>query len=187
MINKKLTAHPQSEMGKLKEAWLQLSDEDRAGWQELFSSSLKIPEIRSQLAERLGIRLNHDQQWCRFRDWELQLRRRTEESERVEEDYRQLLAEFGTKWTLEEIHAEVLKRIFARAIATGDFKQALAAGREVLRLKQVGLQERRVVVIEQRAAASASADAGAENEDEENFRPRLTPEENRRRLREILK
>jgi len=42
------------------------------------------------------------------------------------------------------------------------------------------LEERRVVVLEQRVNAVNEAE-------EEVFRPKLTPEENRRRLREILK
>jgi len=167
-------------MTKLKDTWVNLPEEDRTGWQDFFSSGATNAAIRLEISTRLNIHLQHDPQFCRFRDWELDLRRRQEEDERVREDCRQLIEEFGAKWTLDQIRAEVIKRSYARALASGDFKHALATVREDVRIQRMLLEERRVVVLEQRVNAVNEAE-------EEVFRPKLTPEENRRRLREILK
>jgi len=179
ILNKKPAGKPGTEMTKLKDFWLSLPDDDRAGWQEFFSSKVTTADIRQEISARLNIHLKQDSQWCRFRDWELSQRAREVEAERVEDDYRQLLEEFGDKWTLDQIQEEVFRRGYARALAAGDFKLAFATMREEVRLQRVALEERRVILLEQKAAAREPV--------EEVSKLRLTPEENRRRLREILK
>jgi hypothetical protein len=141
---------PETEMSKLKRAWLKLTEDEQAGWQEALASHTNA-QMRQLFAQELNIHLKHDPQCSRFREWELDQRARADEAERVQEDYHRLVEEFGKNWTLEQVREEVIKRCYARALSRGDFKLALATVREDVRLQRVALEERRVVVVEKKS------------------------------------
>jgi hypothetical protein len=49
---------PPTEMTKLKVLWLKMPDADRARWQELFVSTVKIAEIAKENRNRIAIALS---------------------------------------------------------------------------------------------------------------------------------
>src|ERR1700722_14592688 len=155
---KKLKGRKGTEMTKLKGLWLKMPDEERAYWQELFVSNTPIPEIREEIFTKLGVKLNFNWSWCRFRDWELEQRDLYRESERMEEDERQIIKEFGDKWTLEKVRKEVLKKSYARTLRSGNFKLGLATVREDMRVKKIALDERKVELLEKKAAQADATD-----------------------------
>src|SRR5580692_2496383 len=98
-IFKKLKGGSNSEMTRLKGLWLKMPDDERTYWQELFASNTTVPDIRQEIFTRLGVKLNFNKSWDRFRDWELEQRELDREAERMEADLRQITEEFGDKWT----------------------------------------------------------------------------------------
>jgi hypothetical protein len=149
----------ESELTKLKGAWRGLSEDARSFWQELFVSQTPQSEIRRQLLAKLKINLRRDNQLNAFRDWELEQRAMDLEAERKLEDERRLVEQFGDKWTLDQIREEVIKKSYARALADGNFCQGLKTVKADLSAKQVLLDERRLVLLEKKAAAYDRAQA----------------------------
>jgi len=122
---------PEPELSRLKELWLTLSDDARAFWRARLQSGgagNTQPEIRRDLLAKLKINLRHDNQLSNFKSWMQDQDGREEEAEKQTDDERQLVEQFGDSWTLDQIRDEVLKRSYARALATGDF----AAGRKTI-------------------------------------------------------
>ena len=142
------------ELTKLKVLWRDSLSEDAKGfWRSLFiSADSTQAQIRQQITTRLKINLRHDSQLNAFRDWEMEQRESDIEAERQEEDERRLKEQFGD-WTLDQVREEVLKRSYARAIREGDW----GAGRKTivqdLNVKKVQLDERKLVLLERKAAA----------------------------------
>jgi len=150
--HKKLRS-PDSEITKLKVLWRDsLAEDAKAFWQELFVSASTQAAIRSELQKKLKVNLRFDKQLNAFRDWELEQRQLDLESERQLEDERRLKAEFG-EWTLDQIREEVLKRSYARAMATGDFASGRKTIVQDLNVKKVAQDERKLVILEKKAAA----------------------------------
>lgn len=119
----KLLGGSDSEISRFKMQWRDsMSESAREYWRELFSSDTSQAEIRKLIFAKLKIKLDYDKQLNRFRDWELNQQERNLQAERMREDERQLIEEHGEDWTLEEIRKEVLKRSYARTLATGDFE-----------------------------------------------------------------
>jgi hypothetical protein len=147
-----------SELTKLKAVWRGLGADARAFWQDLFVSATPQAEIRRQLATQLKVNLGRDQQLSRFRDWEGEQREMDLEAERQREDERRLKEEFGD-WTLEQIREEVLKRAYTRALLRGDFSAGRKTIAQDLKVKKVSLDERRLVLLEKKAAAADRAQA----------------------------
>jgi hypothetical protein len=114
------------QLTRLKALWQKsLSEDAKEFWRSLFCSETPQSEIRKQLFTKLKINLAHDSQLTRFRKWDDQQVARDEEAERMRADELQLTKEFGDNWTLDQIREEVLKKSYARSIATGDFKHGL--------------------------------------------------------------
>ena len=150
--HKKLRS-PDSEITKLKVLWRDsLAEDAKAFWQELFVSASTQAAIRSELQKKLKVNLRFDKQLNAFRDWELEQRQLDLEAERQLEDERRLKAEFGD-WTLDQIREEVLKRSYARAMATGDFASGRKTIVQDLNVKKVAMDERKLVILEKKAAA----------------------------------
>jgi hypothetical protein len=100
------------------------------------------------------------------------------EAERQVEDERRITAEFGD-WDLDRVREEVLKRSYARALTTGDFDAGRKTIKQDLDVQKTSMDERKLVLLEQKAAQADAA--------KEVIKSKLTPEEQRRRLKEILK
>ena len=150
--HKKLRS-PDSEITKLKVLWRDsLAEDAKAFWQELFVSASTQAQIRKEMLAKLKVNLRFDKQLNAFRDWELEQRQLDLESERQLEDERRLKAEFG-EWTLDQIREEVLKRSYARAMATGDFASGRKTIVQDLNVKKVAQDERKLVILEKKAAA----------------------------------
>lgn len=168
-----------SELTRLKALWRGLSDDARAFWRELFVSSEAQAEVRRQLSAKLKVNLRRDSQLNAFRDWELEQRKLDLEAERQQEDERRLREEFGEQWTLDQIREEVLKRSYARAISDGDF----AAGRKTivqdLNVKKVALDERKLQLLEKKAAAFDAAKGVMNNAE-------LSEDQKRQRMLELF-
>lgn len=115
-------------MGRLKEKWRTLAEPVCEYWRQQFVSSRSQADIRRELAAKLQVKLNSDSQLNKFRDWVKDQDARDAEAERMSEDEQRLTEEFGKDWSLDRIREEVLRRSYARAIATGDF----ASGRKTI-------------------------------------------------------
>jgi hypothetical protein len=179
-IQRKLHAGGKSELTKLKLLWRDsLAEDAKDYWRSVFvSPDSTLTQIREMIAEKLKINLCYDTQLNRFRDWELQQRAQDLEAERQEEDERRIQAEFGD-WDLDQVREEVLKRSYARALVTGDFDAGRKTIKQDLNVQKSFMDERKLVLLEQKAAQADAA--------KEVIKSKLTPEEQRRRLKEILK
>jgi hypothetical protein len=149
----------ESEITRLKALWRGLPDDARAYWQELFASSTSPVEIREQLQVKLGINLLFNLQLSRFCAWESEQRKLDAEAERQQQDEERLRAEFGDRWTLDQIRGKVLRRSYARAMVTGDFASGRKTIAQELNLKKISLDERKLALLEQKAAAYERAQA----------------------------
>ena len=149
----------ESEMTRLKALWRGMPDDARAYWQGLFASGTSQAEIREQLQAKLGISLGFNTQLGRFCAWEAEQRALDEEAERQQQDEERLRAEFGDRWTLDQMRGEVLRRSYARAVVTGDFTSGRKTIAQELNLKKVSLDERKLALLEQKAAAYERAQA----------------------------
>ncbi|MGA2178791.1 MAG: hypothetical protein ABSH15_04330 [Verrucomicrobiota bacterium] len=151
---KKLRGGTGSELTRFKLMWRDsMSESARDFWRALFASDTTQADIRRQLAVKLQIKFTRDDQLTSFRDWEFQQRLMDLEAERMKDDERRLQEEFGEQWTLDQIREEVLKRSYARALATGDFASGRKTIVQDLNVKKVSLDERKVTLLEKKAAA----------------------------------
>jgi hypothetical protein len=165
-------------LAKLKKLWPSLSESAQDYWLEQFTSERKQSEIRQEIFAKLKIKLSSDAKLTNFRKWLDQQAKRDEEAQRQEEDLQQIKEQYGD-WTLDQIREEVLKRSYARALATGDFKSGRQTIVQDLNVKKVSLDERKLVLLEKKAAQFDKA--------KEVIESKLSPEEQRQRLKEILK
>ena len=170
----------ESELTKLKILWRDsLAEDARYYWQELFVSKTTQAQIRAEILTKLKINLRFDKQLTAFRDWEQEQRFRELEAERQADDELRLKAQFGADWTLDQIREEVLKRSYARAIQEGDW----AAGRKTivqdLNVKKVSLDERKLKLLEAKAAQADKAKGILENRE-------LSEAEKKSRMHELF-
>lgn len=140
----KLRSGTGSELTRLKLLWRDtLSDEQRESWCSRFTGAeFTQAQLRSLLAEELGVRLKYDSQLNAFRDWELEQRARDLEAERQAEDERRALAEHPD-WSLDQARESVLKKAYQRASAVGDFKLGLATVKQDLAAKALTLDRQK--------------------------------------------
>lgn len=167
-----------SEVTKLKLLWRDLSDDARAFWQELFVGQTSQAEIRRQLLAKLKVNLRFDKQLNSFRDWELEQRTLDLEAERQEEDERRALAE-NPDWSLDQAREEVLKKAYKRASARGDFDLGLKTVVQDLNVKKISQNERKLALMEKKAAAFDTAKGVMENKE-------LTEDQKRQRMLELF-
>ena len=144
----------ESELTKLKVLWRDsLSDEAKEFWRGLFvTAEVTQAQVRQQILAKLKINLRHDSQLNAFRDWEIEQRESDLEAERQVEDERRLKEQFGD-WTLDQVREEVLKRSYARSIREGDWDAGRKTIVQDLNVKKVQLDERKLVLLEKKAAA----------------------------------
>lgn len=168
-----------SELTKLKTLWRDsLSEDSRDYWRSLFvSADFTQAKIRAQIHARLKIKLDHDSQLNAFRDWEMEQRKMDLEAERAEEEERRLFAEHP-EWTKEQVREELIKRFYRRAMATGDADLGLKTIVQDLNVEKVSLDSRKLALLEKKAAAFDQAKQVVEST--------LSPEEQKKRLKEIL-
>lgn len=155
----KLRGGSDSQLTQFKKLWLHsLAESARDYWRSQLASDSTQAELRKQILAKLKINLVADKQLTSFRHWVEEQDERDAEAQRQIEEEAKLKAEFGD-WTLDQIREEVLKRSYARAMAKGDF----AAGRKTivqdLNVKKVALDERKLVLLEKKAAAYDRAQA----------------------------
>jgi hypothetical protein len=174
---RKLPGGKNCELTKLKLRWRTLSDEARAYWREKFVADLSHAAVRALISERLQIHLRYDQQMSKFRAWELDERERELEAERQAEDERQALAE-NPNWTLDQARERVLTKAYQRALAKGDFALGLATVKQDLNAQKVGLDERKLDLLEKKAAQADSA--------KEVVASKMTPEQKEAEYRRIF-
>jgi hypothetical protein len=168
-----------SELTKLKTLWRTLAEDARSFWQELFvSPECTQAQVREKLFARLKINLRFDKQLNAFRDWELEQRRLDLEEERQQEDERRLMEEFGTD-QMDVVREKVLKKSYARALTDGDWSGARKTVVQDLNIQKLSLDSRKLALLEKKAAAFDAAKDVIES--------KLSPDEQKKRLKEILK
>ena len=167
-----------SELTRLKVLWGTLSDDARAYWQELFGSDSKQSEVRSLLLAKLKINLRFDKQLTMFRAWEIEQRALDLEAERQEAELAREMAD-NPGLSLDQARDKMLIQAYARAKVTGDFDLGLRAVVQDLNVKKISLDSRRLAILEKKAEAFDQAKEVVEST--------LTPEEQKARLKEILK
>jgi hypothetical protein len=179
-MSTKLRGGKESELTRFKRLWLEPSFESsREFWREQFSSEQKQAEIRALLKKRVSINLQWNRQLTEFTQWlERQDQLEQEESAKLQ-DQAEIEKKFGADWTLDQVREEVLRRSYARAIATGDFASGRKTIVQDLNVKKVALDERKLALLEKKAAAFDQA--------KEVIESKLSPEEQKKRLKEILK
>lgn len=116
----------EGEVTRLKEAWAGLSEDQRDYWRSQFASSLKQPDIRAAIKQKLGPNLLHDSQLTRFRDWVDEQLQDDMEAARQQDDARRIDSEHP-HWTKDQKREALLDKIYNRSLASGDFKLGLAA------------------------------------------------------------
>lgn len=144
---------PASELTKLKAKWRGMEEDARAYWSSLFVSDASQAKIRAEIQTKLKINLRFDKQLNQFRAWASDQEKRDREAQAVVDDDRQLTEQFGDQWTLDQIREEVLKRSYARSLATGDFESGRKTIVQDLNVKKISLDERKLVLLEKKAAA----------------------------------
>lgn len=127
-------------MTRLKELWPSLDESAQDGWRQKLFSHQSQKRIREELKRELEVELTHDFQVTRFRIWVADQDERDAEKERMKEDERRLIAEFGGSRTLDEIREMVLKRSYARTLARSDFQLGLQAMRADLNERTLQLR-----------------------------------------------
>lgn len=156
-----------SELTKLKLLWRDsLSEDAKDYWRSLFSSPEKtLPEIRQEIRTKLKINLTRDNQLSGDKGFVAYVKRQDAldlEAEKMREEERRLTEEFGNEWTLDQIREEVLKRSYARALATGDFCSGRKTIVQDLNVQKVDIEKRKLAILEKKAAAYDRAQAALE-------------------------
>lgn len=172
----KSATQPASELTRLKRLWLTLDESARDSWRSRFASEATQAQLRAELRTRLKINLAVDKQLTGFRQWLEAQDARDAEAEMTAQDEAELIARGMVGDVLRKALIEKIQR---RAYLEGDPRTGLAAVDRDLKAQQVGLDSRKVAVLEKKAAAFDQA--------KEVVQSKLTPEEQRTRLREILK
>ena len=173
------SGQPETELDKLKAVWRRLPDDARSYWLEQFESQRTQADLRKEIQAKFKIVLARDNQLTRFRQFVDRQQALDAEAWRAKQDEAELIKQYGDDWTLDQIREEVLKKSYARALATGDFDAGRKTIVQDLNVKKVSLDERKLKLLEKKAEQFDKA--------KEVIESKLTPEEQRQRLKEILK
>lgn len=172
----KLRGGSESELTKLKGIWLKLSEDARTFWSELFVSQSSQAEVRKQLLAKLKVNLRFDSQLNKFRDWAEAQAQRDMMAAKNEERKKELLA---GGMTLEEAQAVLLTDAAAYSTAARDFKLGMKVSREISNTKRDSMEARRIAILEKKADQLDAVKDVMES--------KLSPEQQKQRLKEILK
>lgn len=118
------SGQPETPMGQMKVVWKRLSEEARDYWQEQFSSSRKLSELRAELATKFKIQFKADARLSEFKNWVFDQDRRDAQAERMQENERRLISQHPD-WSLDRVREEVLRQSYFETLASGDFKLGL--------------------------------------------------------------
>jgi hypothetical protein len=146
------SGQPETPMQLMKDAWKRMSDDARDYWREQFSSSRKLSELRAELHTKLKIKFNFDARLSEFRSWVMDQDMRDEQAERLQENEARLIAQHPD-WSLERIREEVLRQSYFQTLASGDFKLGLKTVKAHQNQEVIGMDERRLKLLEKKAAA----------------------------------
>lgn len=171
-----------SELTKLKGLWRTLAEPARDFWRALFVSETTQAQIRAQILAKLKVNLTRDNQLTDFRQWLFEQEQREQETERQLADEREIL-DAHPEWDLNLAREEVLKRSYFRALSRGDFKLGLATVKQDLNAKKVSVDERKLKLLETKAAAFDRAQAALT--EAKNSKGGITPETLTRIEREL--
>lgn len=118
----------ETEMTRLKAAWLKLSEDARSFWLELFVSETPQAEVRKQVLAKLKINLRFDSQLNKFRAWLEAQEQRELMAVKIEERKKELLA---GGMTLAEAQEVLLSEAAAYSTAARDFKLGMKVSAEI--------------------------------------------------------
>jgi hypothetical protein len=166
-----------SELTKLKELWLKPAfANSRDYWSEQFASSRSQADLRGELLKKLKVNLRFDKQLTEFRQWAEAQAQRELMAAKIEERKQELLA---GGMTLEEAQDVLLTEASAYSVASRDFKLGVKVSSEISKVKSGSRDERKIALLEKKAAQLDQVKDVVES--------KLTPEQQRERLKEILK
>lgn len=140
----------ETEMTRLKAAWLKLSEDARSFWLELFVSETPQAEVRKQVLAKLKINLRFDSQLNKFRAWLEAQEQRELMAVKIEERKAELLAGGAT---LEEAQEVLLTEAAAYSTAARDFKLGMKVSSEISKTVGSKLDERKLALLEKKSAA----------------------------------
>lgn len=169
------TTGPVPEITRLKETWLRMAEPSRDFWRARFSGSESQAALRASLLAKLKINLTRDNQLTEFRSWDEANQQRERMAELHEQHKQELLA---GGMTLEEAQAVLLTEASAWAVAAKDFTLGVKVSGEITKTTASRMDERKLILLEKKAAQADAAKQVIES--------KLSPEEQRQRLKEIL-
>ncbi len=146
----KLRGGSASEITRLKEVWLRMAEASRDYWRSRFCSADTQSALRAELSKKLKINLTRDGQLTDFRSWDDANQQRELMAGKIEERKAELLA---GGMTLEEAQEVLLTEASAYSVAARDFSLGLKVSREISNTKRDSLEERRISILEKKAAA----------------------------------
>jgi hypothetical protein len=174
----KTAGKPLSELTRFKIMWRDsMAEVTRDYWRLRWLSEDTQAQVRKEIFTKLKIHLTYDRQLNEMRDWDFEQRERDLESERMADDERRSL-EDHPDWTKEQAREDVLRKSYMRVRATGDFKLGLATVDRDLKGQVVAQDERKLKLLEKKAAQSDATEKVLSDAD-------LTPAERTQRIKEI--
>jgi len=165
-------------MQRMKALWRKMPEAEQDYWREQLSSSRTSAELRAEIRNRYQIQFNGDCRISQLRCWIADQDWRDAEAEHMREDEDRFLKEFGTD-NLDLVREKVLKRSYARTTAARDIELALATVRHDVSAKRVTIDERKLALLEKKAAAIDQARATIASME-------LTEEQKQQRMRELF-
>lgn len=176
-LTPKLRGGGNSELTRLKELWLKPSFlRQRDYWLEQFGSTRTQADLRGEIKTKLEITLKSDKQLTMFRQWIEAQEQREFMAEKIEDRKKELLA---GGMTLEQAQDVLLTEAAAYSVAARDFRLGLKTSAEISKAKIVSLDYEKF--------AEMKRDSEQARQAREVVQSQLSPEEQRERLREILK
>jgi len=168
---------PVSELTKLKALWNKWPDEERQkllSWrEEIEPKPVTNAEIRARIKKYYGISLVRDGQLSEFWSW-CSSRRADDALNDFMAARQQAVIDAHPDWDRDQIRDAMIKEWYAVAHATGDAELGLKVAATDLKDKEGGRDERRIAILEKKAAAYDRAQA-AINE-AKNSKGGITPE-----------
>ena len=172
------SGQPETAMQQLKAVWSRLPEATQDYWREQFSSSRTQADIRSEIAKKLSVKLAADGKLTKFRAWLEDQDKRAAQAERMEENEQRITAAHPD-WDLNRVREEVIRASYFETLASGDHELGLKTVVQDLNVKKVNLDERRIALLEKKAAAFDEAEGVLKNK-------QLTEEQRAQRMREVF-
>lgn len=155
------SGQPESAAQQLKAVWLRLPEATQDYWREQFASSRTQADIRAEIARKLNVKLGADGKLTKFRAWLEDQDARAAQAERMEEN-EQRIKDAHPDWNLDRVREEVIRASYFETLASGNHSLGLKTVVQDLNVKKVNLDERRIALLEKKAAAYDRAQATLE-------------------------